>query len=114
MSAVSAQKSKACISTVIHALNRFLCQPHQRSSTALYERYEECARRDQQVVVPESRQRFLKDPYHKERFTYDEQSDSFTCPQGQTLKFVRIQHANGVPLRLYRASGVVCQVCPAF
>ena len=75
---------------------------------------EECARRDQQVVVSESRQRFLKDPYHKDRFTYDEQSDSFTCPQGQTLKFVRIQHANGVPLRLYRASGVVCQVCPAF
>ena len=75
---------------------------------------EECARRDQQVVVSESRQRFLKDPYHKDRFTYDEQSDSFNCPQGQTLKFVRIQHTNGVPLRLYRASGVVCQVCPAF
>ena len=34
--------------------------------------------------------------------------------QGQPLKFVRIQHTNGVPLRLYRASGVVCQVCPAF
>ena len=68
----------------------------------------------QQVVVPEARQRFLKDPYHKDRFTYDEHSDSFTCPQGQTLEFARIQHANGVPLRLYRASGAVCQACPAF
>ena len=57
------------------------------------------------------RQRFL---YHKDRFTYDEHSDSFMCPQGQTLAFVRIQHANGVPLRLYRASGAVCQACPAF
>ena len=75
---------------------------------------EECASRGQQVVVSESRQRFLKDPYHKDQFTYDEQSDSFTCPQGQTLHFVRIQHANGVPLRLYRASGAVCQACPAF
>ena len=74
----------------------------------------ECSRRGQQVVVSESRQRFLKDPYHKDRFIYDEQSDSFTCPQGQTLAFVRIQHANGVPLRLYRASGAVCQACPAF
>ena len=74
----------------------------------------ECTRRGQQVVVSESRQRFLKDPYHKDRFTYDEHSDSFTCPQGQTLKFVRIQHTNGVPLRLYRASGAVCQACPAF
>ena len=75
---------------------------------------EECARRDQQVVVSESRQRFLKDPYHKDQFTYNEPSDSFTCPQGQTLKFIRIQHANGVPLRLCRASGAVCQACPAF
>ena len=75
---------------------------------------EECARRGQKVVVSEARQRFLKDPYHKDRFTYDEPSDRFTCPQGQTLKFVRIQHTNGVPLRLYRASGAVCQGCPAF
>ena len=44
---------------------------------------EECASPGQQVVVSESRQRFLKDPYHKDQFTYDEQSDSFTCPQGQ-------------------------------
>ena len=49
-----------------------------------------CARRDQQVVVSESRQRFLKDPYHKDQFTCNEPSDSFTCPQGQTLKFIRI------------------------
>ena len=74
----------------------------------------ESARLGQQVVVSESRQRFLKDPYHKDQFTYDEQSDSFTCPQGQTLHFVRIQRTNGVPLRLYRASGIVCQACPAF
>ena len=43
---------------------------------------EECASRGQQVVVSEARQRFLKDPYHKDQFTYDEQSDSFMCPQG--------------------------------
>ena len=74
----------------------------------------ECDRRGQKVVVSEARQRFLEDPYHKDRFTDDEHSDSFTCPQGQTLKFVRIQHTNGVPLRLYQASGAVCQGCPAF
>ena len=45
--------------------------------------------------MPEARQRFLKDPYHKDRFSYDEHSDSFSCPQGQTLAFVRIQHVNG-------------------
>ena len=57
----------------------------------------ECDRRGQKVVVSEARQRFLEDPYHKDRFTCDEHSDSFRCPQGQTLAFVRIQHANGVP-----------------
>ena len=74
----------------------------------------ECHRRGQKVVVPEARRRFLKDPYHKDRFTYDEHSDSFKCPQGQTLTFVRIEHVNGIPLRLYRAAGAVCQACPAF
>ncbi len=74
----------------------------------------ECDRRGQKVAVSEARQRFLEDPYHKDRFTYDEHNDSFRCPQGQTLAFVRIQHANGVPLRLYRAAGAVCQACPAF
>ena len=74
----------------------------------------ECTRLGQQVLVSESQQRLLKDAYHKDQCTCNEPSDSFRCPQGQTLKFVRIQHAHGVPLRLYRASGVVCQVCPAF
>ena len=75
---------------------------------------EGCARRGQSVAMPETRQQLLGDPYHKDRFTYDEQSDSFTCPQGRRLKFLRIQHTNGVPLHLYRASGAVCQACPAF
>ena len=37
-----------------------------------------------------------------------------TLADAGTLAFVRIQHANGVPLRLYRAAGAVCQACPAF
>ena len=75
---------------------------------------EECARRDQQVVVSESRQRFLKDPYHKDQFTYNEPSDSFTCPQGQTQRdSIRMLDTNGLE-RLCRASEAVCQVCPAF
>ena len=75
---------------------------------------EECARRGQSVAIPETRQQLLGDPYHKDRFTYDEHSDSFRCPQGQRRAFLRIQHTNGVPFRLYRASGAVCQACPAF
>ena len=35
----------------------------------------ECDRRGQQVAVSEARQRFLKDPCHKDRFTYGKHSD---------------------------------------
>ena len=59
----------------------------------------ECVRRGQQVVVSGARQNASsKIPYHKDRFTYDEHSDSFRCPQGQTLAFVRIQHAKRSPI----------------
>ncbi len=75
---------------------------------------EECARRDQSVAMPETRQQLLGDPYHKDRFTYNEPSDSFMCPQGQRLEYLRIQRLNGVPWRLYRAAEGVCQACPAF
>ena len=76
---------------------------------------EECARRGQSVAMPETTsQRSLGEPYHKDRFIYDEQSDSLRCPQGQRLEFLRIQRWNGVPWRLYRAAEGVCQTCPAF
>ena len=61
-------------------------------------------RRGQQVVVSEARQLFLNDPFRNDRFN---------CPQRQTLAFLRIQHFNGVPLRLHRAAGPVGQACPA-
>ena len=75
---------------------------------------EECVRKGQSVAMPETRQQLLGDPYHKDRFTYDEPSDSFMCPQGQRLRFLRIQRLDGVPWRLYRTPEGVCQVCPAF
>ena len=59
----------------------------------------ECSRRGQQVVVSESRQRFLKDPSHKDQFIYDELNDSFTPLAGSDARFVRIQHATG-PARI--------------
>ena len=62
----------------------------------------------------ESQRRALRRPYHKDRFTYDESSDSYRCPQGQALRFIRIKRNHGVPMRRYRASGAVCRACPAF
>ena len=75
---------------------------------------EECALRDQQVVMPEAQRRALGHPYHKDRFTYDEETDSYICPKGQWLRFTRMKRRRGIAVRLYRASGAVCRACPVF
>ena len=70
--------------------------------------------REQQVVMPEAQDRALGRPYHKDRFAYDQETDSYICPQGQRLRLTRIKGTRGIPMRLYRASGAVCRGCPAF
>ena len=75
---------------------------------------EECARRGQQVVMPEAQGRALESPYHKDRFAYDEANDRYRCPEGQWLRFMRIKLTRQTKMRLYRASGAVCRACPAF
>ena len=75
---------------------------------------EECDRRGQQVVMPESQERALESLYHKDRFTYDEASDSYCCPEGYTLRFAGVRRGRRTMMRLYRSSGDVCRACPAF
>ena len=71
-------------------------------------------RRGQQVVMPD-RARSLDDPYHKDRFSYDEENDSYTCPHGQRIPFVGLKNNKRDKARLYRmASGSICRECPAF
>lgn len=75
---------------------------------------EACALREQVVVMPETRQRLLGEPYHKDRFEYDKHTDSYTCPQGQVLRFQRMKNTKGTPVRQYWASRPVCRQCLAF
>ena len=75
---------------------------------------EECDRRGQQVAMPESQERALESLYHKDRFTYDEASDSYRCPEGYTLRFTGTRLTRKTMMRLYRSSGAVCRACPAF
>ena len=76
----------------------------------------ECAGRGQGVAMPETSQRQSRGhPYHKDRFAYDESSDSFMSPQGKALPFERIHiSSKGAHFRFYRAPGAVCRACPAF
>ncbi len=78
------------------------------------ENLQSCGLRQQHVLMPESQHRALRNPYHKDRFTYDAETDTYICPHGQQLPFRSIKTSRGIAMRSYRATGVVCRECPAF
>lgn len=74
---------------------------------------EQCEQHKVRVVMPESQS--LTNPYHKDNFSYDPQTDSFMCPQAHSLEFRGIKHrSDRFSTRVYRANAQVCRVCPAF
>jgi transposase len=73
-----------------------------------------CEQRGQKVLMPECQERALKNPYHKEHFIYDANSDNYICPQGQTLRFTRVKRSRNNRVRQYRPSGKICRACCAF
>jgi transposase len=76
-----------------------------------------CAQRGQTVAMPQGHRRAAAtdEPYSRDAFTYDAESDTYTCPEAQTLTFAGLKHRPGRgPARLYRASGLICRACPAF
>jgi hypothetical protein len=73
-----------------------------------------CADEEHRVVMPESQDRALNHPYHKDAFTYDPETDTFTCPQGQPLTFRGMTRARNTPMRRYRTNPHACRGCPAF
>ena len=67
-----------------------------------------------QVAMPDSAQP-LDNPYHKDRFIYEEDSDSYICPQGKRLRFSSSTTNKGTPIRVYRPVCIsTCRNCPAF
>jgi transposase len=73
-----------------------------------------CEERHQVIVMPESQEKFLQKPYHKDNFIFDSNTDSYRCPYGQTLKYVRQKLTGQTRMRIYRGSHKVCRHCPAF
>jgi len=76
-----------------------------------------CAEQGYAVAMPESNRPAdtPPDPYGKDAFGYAAETDTYTCPQGQTLRFVGEKHRQRRPVsRVYRASRRVCLACPAF
>lgn len=66
------------------------------------------------VVAPLQRQTQQHEPYAKEQFQYEASTDTYICPDGQTLSRDRRTRSNGQPVTRYQADGAVCQACAAF
>lgn len=74
----------------------------------------DCARKEQVIAMPETQDHALQQPYHKDRFNYHPETDSYICPNGQTLRFVFTKDIRGNVMRIYRGSGAICRRCTAF
>ena len=72
-----------------------------------------CAARGQRIVMPDPQAPRPGQPYHKARFAYDPQTDTYTCPQGQPLTFYSLETA-AEPRYLHSVRGVgIKLVAPA-
>ena len=73
--------------------------------------------REQTLVMTERYQAALQDPYFKDQFAYDSETDSYVCPQGHRLHFRgirRSKYRDSRQYRVYGASRTDCRLCPAF
>lgn len=75
----------------------------------------ECERRQQRIAMPESQNHRLKSPYHKDKFVYNSETDSYICSEGQTLHFLETRSLEvNKEVRVYGGLGKVCRHCPVF
>jgi transposase len=49
--------------------------------------------------------------FHQDSFVYDEERDSYTCPAGERLKYLRSRRRKGKYIRVYGRSRSVCGSC---
>jgi transposase len=73
-----------------------------------------CTERGQTVLMPDPQAPRPDAAYHKDRFVYDPATDTFTCPQCQTLTFHGLMERtrNQPTARRYRAPKAACDACP--
>ena len=67
-----------------------------------------------QILMPDPQAPSPSQAYHKDRFVYDPTTDTYTCPQGQILRFTQQdqRRATAPTVRRYRALKTVCDACP--
>ena len=75
----------------------------------------ECDALGHQVLMAETNGRKRREPYHKDRFTYRPQTDTYLCPHQKVLTYKdTFPHGNGYRVSRYVANSQDCLACPAF
>jgi hypothetical protein len=72
----------------------------------------ECEKREQIIVMPEAQDQALKQPYHKDKFIYDTDTDSYQCPCGQTLSFIKTKLVRKTLMRLIEVMDRYAGIAP--
>ncbi len=73
-----------------------------------------CEQQGYVVLMAESQEKALKNPYHKNNFRYEAESESYLCPEGQKLSLHSVVHRKKQPDSVeYFAPKGVCAACAA-
>lgn len=76
---------------------------------------EACAQSQREIIMPDPQRRRRQNPFAKDAFLYDPQTDTYTCPLGKPLH--RVEQArgrDGTLGQVYQGGLRVCRPCPAF
>jgi hypothetical protein len=68
---------------------------------------------DRNRVAGQVKQRGVADAFRPEHFVYDEENDSYTCPEGKTLRYNGQEKLTGRTRHIYRARKKDCTACPS-
>jgi len=60
-----------------------------------------------------SKKRGIDHEFHHDKFTYDQDSNTYACPQGKMLRYQRKDRLAGKTNYMYRARIVDCRSCPS-
>ncbi len=73
-----------------------------------------CDEREQVIAMPQAVDHQMQNPYSKDKFLHDADTDTYYCPCGQPLKYIRTALVQKTEYRVYQACGKTCQACTAF
>lgn len=73
-----------------------------------------CEERKQAIAMPQAVDHEMQHPYSKDKFILDSATDTYHCPYGQPLKYIKMAQVQKIQYRVYQAHGKSCQKCTAF